>query len=697
MRSKVVAAEMATAAGIPAVICNGLREGALAAALAGEDEGTRFPARGQGHSSFKLWLRYAKPAHGTLVVDAGAARALREGGTSLLPVGIVEVRGAFDAGDAVEIVTAERRRCSARASAATRRRSCGRWPGCSRRRSVRCFRGRPRRPCTAITSFSRDSYRPVVLPITLVRGQMSYSRHMCAAALAAALLLPAAPAAARSSCAKLPAFPTRATTDPVLFQDAAKLTLTSSRRLHGVRVRLIKGKRLLATGRAKRTGAGKAELPLRFRHVLGGRAKLIVTARAAGCRKRGRVVREWLFAPTQLPVIAGRSSAYVEDYGSSMKVVLRTVAGEALKDITAELVAPGGAVIATATHRPSFRRVIVLELPLDGALAPGKYTIRIKGRADGRSGLLRRVQSVALRSADGADSPAGPSPSPAGDSSSGLTTQRATVDWSGGQWQGREVGGFVVPGLGYGEIVCRPNAQWLRFFSSRTGREIAMMNWTRRDWVDYHEDALREAVLTPYTGTQFNEGFNKFGPTPEQRSTGTFEGIISDRGAFGSAGGEGLPPTTLSLAWSWDFSDQGNARCAVSATLATETAGTAAPLARSVSINWRGDENAPKRNGQTTIVEGLGRIDVTCDRYTGGVRYITITGPEAATITKREGSVEEVTSETTGPISYPLVNNGMIRFDFGGGRTLLLSSRFKANDPDGSQNFCFIAGQAIVP
>ena len=43
------------------------------------------------------------PRHGTRDVDAGAARALREGGTSLLPVGIVEVRGAFDAGDAVEV------------------------------------------------------------------------------------------------------------------------------------------------------------------------------------------------------------------------------------------------------------------------------------------------------------------------------------------------------------------------------------------------------------------------------------------------------------------------------------------------------------------------------------------------------------------------------------------------------------------
>jgi glutamate 5-kinase len=104
MRSKVVAAEMATAAGIPAAICNGLRPGALEAALAGsEDEGTRFPAQEARYSSFKLWLRYAKPSHGTIVVDAGAARALREGGTSLLPVGIVDVRGGFDAGDAVHV------------------------------------------------------------------------------------------------------------------------------------------------------------------------------------------------------------------------------------------------------------------------------------------------------------------------------------------------------------------------------------------------------------------------------------------------------------------------------------------------------------------------------------------------------------------------------------------------------------------
>ena len=67
----------------------------------------RFTARAGKASSFKLWLKYAKPAHGRVVVDEGAARVLRESGSSLLPVGIVAVEGSFDAGDAVE-VTARR-------------------------------------------------------------------------------------------------------------------------------------------------------------------------------------------------------------------------------------------------------------------------------------------------------------------------------------------------------------------------------------------------------------------------------------------------------------------------------------------------------------------------------------------------------------------------------------------------------------
>ncbi len=104
MRSKVAAAEMASAAGISVVICDGTAGGSLAAAAAGDSVGTRFTPHPERTPSFKLWLRYAKPSQGRVLVDFGAARVLRESGSSLLPVGITAVEGTFAAGDAVEVV-----------------------------------------------------------------------------------------------------------------------------------------------------------------------------------------------------------------------------------------------------------------------------------------------------------------------------------------------------------------------------------------------------------------------------------------------------------------------------------------------------------------------------------------------------------------------------------------------------------------
>jgi glutamate 5-kinase len=86
----------------------------LPAVLAGKREGTRFQAGEARYSSFKLWLKYAKPSRGRLLIDAGAVRAVREGSASLLPVGVVDVIGDFDAGDAVEIVEAPDGRAGAR-------------------------------------------------------------------------------------------------------------------------------------------------------------------------------------------------------------------------------------------------------------------------------------------------------------------------------------------------------------------------------------------------------------------------------------------------------------------------------------------------------------------------------------------------------------------------------------------------------
>lgn len=103
MKSKVVAAEMATSANIEVVIANGSRRGVITAIAAGEKVGTRFRPLKSPVSSFKLWLRYGRPSSGAILVDEGAANALTRRGKSLLPAGIVRVEGGFQAGEAVDV------------------------------------------------------------------------------------------------------------------------------------------------------------------------------------------------------------------------------------------------------------------------------------------------------------------------------------------------------------------------------------------------------------------------------------------------------------------------------------------------------------------------------------------------------------------------------------------------------------------
>ena len=108
MRSKIASARIASESGVPVVICNGIRDGSLAAAVGGEEIGTRFaPQREHTLSPYKLWLKYAKQEAGSLRVDGGAAAKLRESGSSLLPVGIVDAAGTFKAGDAVAVLDPE--------------------------------------------------------------------------------------------------------------------------------------------------------------------------------------------------------------------------------------------------------------------------------------------------------------------------------------------------------------------------------------------------------------------------------------------------------------------------------------------------------------------------------------------------------------------------------------------------------------
>ncbi len=107
MRTKLEAAAKASARGIPSVIANGRDAQALAAIVRGECRGTLFDAAGSQLSAKDHWMRHALASQGRIVVDPGAARALRSRGASLLPAGVIEVGGNFRAGDAVEVFEGE--------------------------------------------------------------------------------------------------------------------------------------------------------------------------------------------------------------------------------------------------------------------------------------------------------------------------------------------------------------------------------------------------------------------------------------------------------------------------------------------------------------------------------------------------------------------------------------------------------------
>jgi len=101
MASKVETAKRASGYGIPAIIMNGKRPGLLVKALKGFDVGTIFLPNKSRLTSRKHWIASALPTSGHLILDKGAKDALMLRGRSLLPSGISDIKGHFEAGDAV--------------------------------------------------------------------------------------------------------------------------------------------------------------------------------------------------------------------------------------------------------------------------------------------------------------------------------------------------------------------------------------------------------------------------------------------------------------------------------------------------------------------------------------------------------------------------------------------------------------------
>jgi len=101
MITKVRAARVAARSGADTVIVGGRIENALVRIAAGDTIGTFLWAEQQPQAARKRWLSGQLQTRGTLVLDDGAVRVVREQGKSLLPVGVKEVRGDFTRGDMV--------------------------------------------------------------------------------------------------------------------------------------------------------------------------------------------------------------------------------------------------------------------------------------------------------------------------------------------------------------------------------------------------------------------------------------------------------------------------------------------------------------------------------------------------------------------------------------------------------------------
>ncbi len=104
MTSKIQAARKASRFGIPTVVACGTKKEVLRQVLKGKEIGTLILPKMRTLSSRKHWIAFNLKPKGDVIVDEGAKKAIVQKGKSLLPSGVLEVRGSFDRGDSVSCV-----------------------------------------------------------------------------------------------------------------------------------------------------------------------------------------------------------------------------------------------------------------------------------------------------------------------------------------------------------------------------------------------------------------------------------------------------------------------------------------------------------------------------------------------------------------------------------------------------------------
>jgi glutamate 5-kinase len=104
MQSKIIAAKMVAIGGACSFIGPGRQDDILKHLFSGELFGTFFLPHKEKMRGRKRWIAYVLKPQGTLKLDSGACTALSTGGRSLLPSGVISVKGEFDVGDSVQCV-----------------------------------------------------------------------------------------------------------------------------------------------------------------------------------------------------------------------------------------------------------------------------------------------------------------------------------------------------------------------------------------------------------------------------------------------------------------------------------------------------------------------------------------------------------------------------------------------------------------
>ena len=107
MATKLAAARIATSTGVRTVITQGKQPQNILEILQGKDAGTQFEPQSQTDNARKRWISYGLVPMGKLYLDSGAVNAVTNQGKSLLPAGIVAVKGEFSASDAVQLCNRE--------------------------------------------------------------------------------------------------------------------------------------------------------------------------------------------------------------------------------------------------------------------------------------------------------------------------------------------------------------------------------------------------------------------------------------------------------------------------------------------------------------------------------------------------------------------------------------------------------------